>query len=149
MYSISLPQNQIHDCSSQKCSKAINVFLTAPLHPMSRCPRILFPAVSTALRFPRPPQCPGSGHPPRAILPQAWLPACLPGTLGNQAARGGSGWPGGWDKDHMKFPTLPHPIRKRAEIHRKPEWERDRDRDGQTWEDVSGWMVIRREAALV
>lgn len=49
----------------------------------------------------------------------------------------------------MKFPTLPHPIRKRAEIHGKPERERDRDRDGQTWEDVSGWMVIRREAAIV
>ncbi len=23
------------------------------------------------------PQCPGSGHPPSAALPQAWLPACL------------------------------------------------------------------------
>lgn len=72
------------------------------------------PAVCRALSFPRPPQCPGLGHPPCAALPQA-LAACVHALLGSQTTRGGSGWPGGWDKDHMKFPTLPHPIRKQAE----------------------------------
>lgn len=32
----------------------------------------------------------------------------------------------------MKFPTLPHPIRKQAERLGEPEQERERDRDGPT-----------------
>lgn len=56
------------------------------------------------------------------------LTACLPALLGNQTAWGGSGWPGSWDKDHMKFSTLPHPIRKQAERSRERESRPGRSR---------------------
>lgn len=85
---------------------------TAPSFQSHPCP-----VVSRALSFPSPP-VPWLGTPSQCCTPPG-LTACLPALLGSQTARGGSGRPGGWDKDHMKFPTLPHPIRKQAERRRE------------------------------
>nr|XP_019947144.1 PREDICTED: transcription factor 24-like [Paralichthys olivaceus] len=71
------------------------------------------PAVSRALSFPSPP-VPWLGTPSHPAL-HSPRPDCLPAPFGSPTARGGSGRPGGRDKEHMKFPTLPHPIRKQAE----------------------------------
>lgn len=82
---------------------------------MSHCPSSQShpsPLVSQALSFPSPP-VPWLGTPSQCCTPPGWT-ACLPALLGSGTARGGSGRPGGWDNDHMKFPTLPHPIRKQA-----------------------------------
>lgn len=70
------------------------------------------------------PQVPWLGTPSHCFTPPG-LTACLPALLGSQTARGGSGRPGCRDKDHMKFPTLPHPIRKQAERNREAEGERE------------------------
>lgn len=81
---------------------------TAPSFQSHSCP-----VISRDLSFPSPP-VPWLGTPSQCCTPPG-LTACLPALLGSWMARGGSGRPGSWDKDHMKFPTLPHPIRKQAE----------------------------------
>lgn len=73
---------------------------------VSRCPRL---AVRTAT-FPRPPTALGWDtrqlvHSSSRLGRSPWQPW----------AEGGSGRPGGWDKGDMKFPILPHPIRKQVE----------------------------------
>lgn len=74
------------------------------------------PAVCRVLNFPRPPSALAGDTLPVLHSPG---PDCLTALFGSHTPRGGSGWPGGWDKDRMKFPTLPHPIRKQAEGDRE------------------------------
>lgn len=97
-------------------------------------PRAPSPTPVQARSFPSP-LVPWLGTPSQCCTPPGRT-ACLPALLGSGIARGGSGWPGGWDNNHMKFPTLPHPIRKQA--------GRDAGGGGADWEEFSGWTVMRR-----